>query len=506
MKTKLVALLLVVFGMNMQAQNDSINNILTKAKQGDAVAQNEVGMWYYTGKNNVKQDYKVALQWWAHAAQQKNVAAIGNMALCYQYGRGIEKDSLMALQLYMRSIEAGNKALLKERMAYAEKGDVYNNVLMALCFQKGAGVEKNVVKAANYFKTAAGKGSADAQRELALLLEVKIPQQAALLYKKAAEQGDVVSLYRYGRLLLSGKGVEQNKQQAVSYWLKAAEQGYAQAQCDLGNLYYQGTEVAKDAQQAAKWFTLSALQGFAHAEWNLAVCFMRGEGVERNFDQAIYWFGEAVADGYAKNFQTLCKDAEKGWKGQLFGTYLQGMAYYAGTNRNFEKAVESFKQCDKKGIAEAQTMEALCYANKEWEKGNLKKGVKMLMKASETLSNAAYYLGLLYEVGRGVEKDMDKAVALFKQAASGGNALAQSYLGNLYYEGKGVTQDYGLAVNYFRMVDEQGRLSAVACANYAACLENGLGGLAVDKKKARALQKKDKKNNMAALLKLVPLQ
>ena len=85
----------------LEEATDSIKNVLALAKKGDAVAQNEVGGWYYRGRH-VKQNYEEALQWWAKSAKQGNVQAIGNMGLCYQTGHGIAQDSLRAIQLYQR--------------------------------------------------------------------------------------------------------------------------------------------------------------------------------------------------------------------------------------------------------------------------------------------------------------------------------------------------------------------------------------------------------------------
>ena len=94
----------LVFGTNKNTKlthvrkekKDSLAILTEKATKGDAVSQNILGVWYYTGKN-VKQDYKIALDWWAKSAKQDNPDAIGNMAMCYQLGNGIKKDSVMAL-------------------------------------------------------------------------------------------------------------------------------------------------------------------------------------------------------------------------------------------------------------------------------------------------------------------------------------------------------------------------------------------------------------------------
>lgn len=483
--------------VNGMAQNDSIRTILKQAEQGDAIAQTEVGAWYYSGKNDMVQNYAVALQWWAKAAQQGNVNAIANMGLCYQYGRGIEKDSVRATQLYLRAIEKGNKRLLPERRVYAQKGDNFNCILLGLCHQKGIGTDKNLSEAMKYYEMAAKQSSIDGQRELGLcLLNAKKNSQAAQWFKMAADHNDVVSAYYYGKMLKDGQGVLQDKQQTVIYWLKAAEQGFAQAQCDLGSLYQQGDGVSKDAKQAVCWFTKAAVQGVARAQWNLAVCYMNGEGANRDYEQALYWFGEAVSKGYSRAFKNLCNDA----KDNPFLLYLQGVAAYQ--EEDMENAMKYFKQLDKLDIMEGTVMSGVCFANPRYSKCNPKKAVKIL-KGIQGSPMAQFRLGIFYEVGEGMAPDVEQALRYYNQAALSGYAPAQCRLGDLYFEGHGVPQNYVEAVRYYRMADVQGRLEQVAAQRYAACYENGWGGLDVDKQKAGTYAKYKQQDSIKKLLDLL---
>lgn len=495
-----------VFCLSLQAQTaatDSLKQIVAKAEQGDARAQNQVGAWYYKGEH-YKQDYQKAFAWWAKAAKQDNADAIGNMGLCYQYGRGVEKDSVMAIKLYLKSIEKGNAGLLKQRLEYADHKDNFNCVLVALCYQNGTGMGKDLQKATQYWETAAKNNSADAQRELAFALQrAKKTNDAALWFKKAADNGDIPSAYQYGKIQLAGKTADQDKQGGIIYLLKAAENGHIQAQCDLGTLYYQGNGVAKDMHTAVQWFMKSARQGWPLAQWNLAQCYIKGEGIERDFDQAIYWLGESTSKGYMAKFKELCEDAQKGWKDQPFMFYLQGMAHYFSESKDLAEAIALFKKCEKADIMESKTMMAVCLANKNYKKRNPKKAAKLLTETARQNHVAQFYLASLYEAGNGVKKDMDKAIELYGQSANGGYAVAQCYLGNMYYEGRSVTQDYTQAVNYYRLADRQGQLNAIAARRYADCYEQGLGGLAIDKQNAEILKKQEHKNNVIPMLKTV---
>ena len=151
--------------------NSEGNTVLQQAEAGDAEAQNTVGEWCYNGSNGMERDYVAALQWWAKAAKQGNVEAVGNMGMCYRYGHGVERDSVRAMQLYLKSIKDGNDSLFIASLDAAEQRDsLFDGVLAALCYQKGNGVKRNAQRAEQLFTLAAQDGSADAQRELALLL------------------------------------------------------------------------------------------------------------------------------------------------------------------------------------------------------------------------------------------------------------------------------------------------------------------------------------------------
>jgi uncharacterized protein len=88
-----------------------------------------------------------------------------------------------------------------------------------------------------------------------------VPQdyaQAALWYRKAAEQGDTVAQTNLGNLYYDGPGVLRDYAQAVLWYRKAAEQGDADAQDSLGDLYLHGQGVPRDYAEAYFWYDLAA--------------------------------------------------------------------------------------------------------------------------------------------------------------------------------------------------------------------------------------------------------
>ena len=481
----------------VSTEADSVQMIVDKAQNGDARAQNQLGAWCYSGKH-VAQNYSEAYNWWKQSALQGNVDAIGNLGLCYQFGRGIEQDTIDALRLYMKSIKEGNKRLFADRTKQAETS-AFDGVLIALCYQKANGVEKDSQKAIDFFEKAAKLSSADAARELALCyMNNGSAKNAAPWFKQAVSLNDLPSTYYYGKLLLEGKGVNKDVQNAVIYLLKAAEQGFPQAQTEIGNLYTAGTGVTKNEETATQWYMKAACNKNVHGMWNLAVCYMKGIGIARNFDTALFWFGEAAAGGYQRSFKKMLAENEE-IKGSSFANYVKGMKSYM-VDKNFDDAMKSFKLVEKSKIPEGKMMQGIIFANKEYAKYNVKKAVKILKSVADTNPSAAFYLATLYESGKGVEQNMDMAIQLYSKSADGGFGTAQSYLGDIYYEGRGVSQDYAKAVEYYMNAYNQLQLTVNSTKRLASCYENGWGGLDIDKSKAAVLLKEVRKNNTIELL------
>src|SRR5208283_3265817 len=66
------------------------------ADQGDAKAQDALGLMYQDGSKRVPQDYAEAARWWRRAAEQGNVLAQFRLGAMYAEGRGVPRDSVLA--------------------------------------------------------------------------------------------------------------------------------------------------------------------------------------------------------------------------------------------------------------------------------------------------------------------------------------------------------------------------------------------------------------------------
>jgi hypothetical protein len=73
-----------------------------------------------------------------------------------------------------------------------------------------------------------------------------------------ARAGDAIAQYKLGYDYYLGQGISQDYVQAAIWWRKAAEQGYADAQNNLGVLYNSGKGVPQSYAEAYFWQNLAA--------------------------------------------------------------------------------------------------------------------------------------------------------------------------------------------------------------------------------------------------------
>jgi TPR repeat protein len=130
-------------------------------------------------------------------------------------------------------------------------------------------------------------------------------------YKKAALQGEPQALYNAGRMCMLGEGGERDYKYAARMFRQLDQQSQtslevgerycrAQAQNSLGVMYLKGAGVAQDHNRAAAWFIKSAENDLPEAQANLARCHRQGWGVERDLFEAGRFFYLAALQGDAQ--------------------------------------------------------------------------------------------------------------------------------------------------------------------------------------------------------------
>ena len=80
------------------------------AEQGDAEAQNALGLMYATGKGVASVDGNEALKWFRRSADLGNAAAAVNLGRLYFDGTVLPRDYAAAAEWFRKAAEHGNAA------------------------------------------------------------------------------------------------------------------------------------------------------------------------------------------------------------------------------------------------------------------------------------------------------------------------------------------------------------------------------------------------------------
>jgi len=128
-----------------------------------------------------------------------------------------------------------------------------------------------------------------------------------------------------------------------------------------------------------------------------------------------------------------------------------------------------FDKCDALTIYTPNGSKARQYA----EENNINCKPLVDTDVNQNDAEALYNLGINYEEGEGVPKDMEKAYYWYAKAAELGNAEAQNRLGMCYEEGEGVPKDLKKANYWYAKAAGQGY--AIAQCNLGYNYDMGIG-------------------------------
>ena len=269
-------------------------------------------------------------------------------------------------------------------------------------------------------------------------------------FSEYAKMGNATAQYYLGKMYYEGQcvGGSRNYDKAAEWYRKSAEQGDADAQYELGCMYYDGKGVSRDYAKAAEWYQKSAEQGNAAAQFRLGYMYNKGEGVSKDYAKAVEWYLKFAEQG--DPFVVHAIDEQ-----------LDFMYSFIGVSQDYTKAGEEFRKSAEQGNTIAQYYLGRMYENGRGVSQDYAKAVEWYRKSAEQGNTIAqYYLGRMYENGRGVSQDYAKAVEWYRKSAEQGNADAQYNLGIMYEYGYGVSKDYAKAAEWYRKAAKGGNMRA----------------------------------------------
>jgi hypothetical protein len=119
------------------------------AEQGEAKAQNDLGVRYESG-TGVAQNCVEAVKWYRKAAEQGEAKAQCNLGECYLLGHGVQQDYAEAVKWYRKAAESGDKIWAAEA-ASAQR--------WAASAQRRAAAAQRQARDANWYKDVSQGGT-----------------------------------------------------------------------------------------------------------------------------------------------------------------------------------------------------------------------------------------------------------------------------------------------------------------------------------------------------------
>lgn len=203
---------------------------------------------------------------WERLAERDVAEAWFNLGVLAEDGLGEPRDPERALRLYQRG---------------AQGGSVKAQYRLALIHLDGRLIEADRGVAEGWLEAAAAAGHDDSQRLLAQLragaasddlLVARLLEsegrttEAAAIYARLSERGDLAARTRLAWMHEAGRGVARDLERAAALFASAAEGGDPEAQFALSVMLRTGAGRKRDVAAADRWLQRAADAGHVEAQ------------------------------------------------------------------------------------------------------------------------------------------------------------------------------------------------------------------------------------------------
>lgn len=400
---------------NSGSYTSAVAQLIPLAKQEMPEAQLLLGDCYHYGRG-VKRNLDTAEEWYGKAVTLGYERADARLKDIKIKRQKLKNDAgLQMARVYLLKKEYA--LAVKELKPMANDGVPDAQCLLAECYEQGHGVTKNEDEALAWYRKSADQGNGMALYKLADKYRngaagEKNKAKADELFRKAipnlrmlANQGRSDAQQALGLCLSYGYGVPVDNAEAVKWHRRAAQQGCAMSQYMLGRILYHGTGTPKNEKDAVSWYRKAAEQGIVQAQYQLGKCCFESEDDEvNNLEEAEKWLKKAAKSG-------VCE----------YQKYLGDFYAEFNTTDGAEKAVVWYEKAAKQGSLEAASSLAFIHLNGGSPVFTHEKALYWFTVAAEKGdSQCQYQLGCCYDEGLGCEVDRKKAREWWRKAAAQG--------------------------------------------------------------------------------------
>lgn len=184
--------------------------LIRQSEGGSADAQFRLGYRLAFKRSTRRYRWQEVAQLWRRA-KQRHVRTMFHLAVCYDQGRGVARNLRHAALWYRRA---------------ARKGHVESAFNLGMMYRDGSGLRQDSRRAERYFRAAALRGDVEAAREYGRMLVVghkraQMIREGVHWYRRAAAAGDALATYNLALCYLDGHGVKGNTRLSTHYLKKA---------------------------------------------------------------------------------------------------------------------------------------------------------------------------------------------------------------------------------------------------------------------------------------------
>lgn len=461
-------------------------------------AKVKVAGMYYADK-----DYKQAIHWYEKAAKQNNAEALYMLGSLH-----LSDDILAAKKYFTKALEAKNyKAALELGKIYYQNEQVFaNNLKYAQKYFKIA-VENGIsgsIKLLNDTNYALSEQAKDAK-----LTAVTLPKEQCVLGDEFFEQGDIARALKAYTLAANGNLAEaqykaaailsknlkfRDLKTAFLWYEKAANQGNIESVYELAGCYNFAYGVSKDVIKAVELYKKALTGKKYQAALDLAkIYYLDNATISQNLTLMANYLNIAKqhniagTDEWFDKLNALRKQREI--EAQIRAATTPEAKYETGRrfwhHGEYELALKMLNQAADEGSVYAMLDVGHIYLNGDKVAEDKNEAFRRFTQAAEQNNvHAQNMLGRCFSEGWGCEVDLDKANLYFKKAAALNDASAQYNLGMNYLYAEGLPKDYKKALSWFKLSAENG--AADAYARIAYCYLCGYG-VPINAEKAQEL-------------------
>ena len=361
------------------------NWILTRSATlvADLLSGSIIMEWAESAPVGIRERNLTKLTNWA--AERGYAVAQRRMGLKLKYGIGTEKQPEESVRWLFRAIEQDDVPSMSE---------------LAEAYYYGAGIEKDLGK-------------------------------AAILYEVAAKKENSLGECGYGMMLAEGIAIRQDYVEALKYMKKSLEQDES-CLVRLAEFYEKGLAGKKFIGEAVPLYEKAAnggYRGYKFAMTALASMYEMGRGTEENNAKAIEWFRRADAQDDLARLEDL--EAQKNlWKEmqEWLDKHVE-----SATSEHATAFLMWLHKAASQGDPESEYLTGQLYDKGKMVAQDRNAALIWMRKAADRgHSGANLWIAKALEEGKLLPRDIDAAVRHYNVSAKAGNPEAQYVLGSRY--------------------------------------------------------------------------